>query len=107
MGGVNFNSRINELQNCLAMQAGELKQCQGQANLEAEMRWQAEIKINELVRTIQAAEENNQRLEIEVEKWKLVAEQYKTRAVKYDQAMRKILDSIEEVKSEFDGRGAD
>ena len=51
-GGVSFNSRINELQSRLTMQVGELKQWQNLANSEAEMRWQAEKKINELERII-------------------------------------------------------
>ena len=97
-GGVSFNSRINELQSRLTMQVGELKQWQNLANSEAEMRWQAEKKINELERIIQAAEKDNQRLKIEVQEWKLVAEECKTRAMKYDQAMRKILVCLEEVK---------
>jgi len=37
-------------------------------------------------------------LKIEVQEWKLVAEECKTRAMKYDQAMRKILVCLEEVK---------
>ena len=66
------------------------------------MRWQAEMKINELERVIQATEQDNRRLKIEVQEWKLVAEQCKTRAMKYEEAMRKILVYLEEVKPEFD-----
>jgi len=93
---------INDLQNSLTMQVDELKQWQDQANSEAEMRWQAEMKINELERIIQVAQKDNQRLEIEVQEWKLVAEQCRTRTIKYDQAMRKILIYLEEVKPELD-----
>jgi endoglucanase Acf2 len=101
-GGVSFNSRINDLQNSLTMQVDELKQWQDRADSEAEMRWQAEMKINELERIIQVAQKDNQRLEIEVQEWKLVAEQCRTRTMKYDQAMRKILIYLEEVKPELD-----
>jgi hypothetical protein len=42
------------------------------------------MKASKLERIIQAAEKDNQRLEIEVQEWKLVAEQYKTRTMKYN-----------------------
>jgi hypothetical protein len=47
------------------------------------MRWQAKMKINELERIIQAAEKGNQRLKIEVQEWKLIAEECKSNAMKY------------------------
>jgi hypothetical protein len=102
-GGVSFNSRIDELQNRLTIQDGELKQWQNQADLEAEMRWQAEMKTSELERIIQVVKEDNKRLEIEVQKWKLEAERCKTRAMEYDRAMRNILVCLEEVKPGFNG----
>jgi chromosome segregation ATPase len=102
-GGVSFSSRIHELENRLAMQVSELKQWQKRAESEEEMRRQAGIKINELQRIIEEAQKDRERLGIDVQEWKLQAEQCQTRAMKYDQAMRKLLAYLQEVRPELDG----
>jgi hypothetical protein len=68
---------------------------------EAEMRHQAEMKMDELERITQATQRDKQGLETDIEEWKLIAEQYRARAMKYNQAMRKILVCLEEVKPEL------
>lgn len=102
-GGVSFSSRIHELQNRLEMQTRELKQWQKRAESEEEMRRQAEININELQRIIEEAQTDRERLGIDVQEWRLLAEQCQARATKYDQAMRKVLSYLEEARPELDG----
>jgi hypothetical protein len=93
---------ITDLQNRLSMQADELRHWRNRASLEGEMRQQAEMKVRELERTIHTAEEYNQRLESNVQEWKLAAEQDKARAMTYRQALAKISVCLKDLTSELD-----
>lgn len=66
------------------------------------MRRQAEIKINELQGIVEEAEMDRERLRIDVQEWKSLAEQYQARVIKYGQAMRKSMAYLEEVRPELD-----
>ena len=70
--------------------------------MKEELRQQAEIKANELQRIIEEAHEDRERLGIDVQKWRLLAEQCQARTTNYDQAMRKVLTYLEEVRLELD-----
>lgn len=87
----------------MEMQTGELEQWQKRAESKEEMIQQAETKINELQKIIEEAQRDRERLGIDVEKWRLIAEQCQARTTKYDHAMRKVLAYVEEARPELDG----
>lgn len=85
------------------MQTRELEQWQQQAQLEEEMRRQAELKINELQISIQEAQKDRERLGVDVQEWRLLAEQCQARTTKYSQALKKVSAYLEEARPELDG----
>jgi hypothetical protein len=85
------------------MQTRELEQWRQRAESEEEMRRQAEIKINELQKSIQKAQKDRERLGVDVQEWRLLAEQCQARTTKYDQVMRKVSAYLEEARPELEG----
>ncbi|KAG9230080.1 hypothetical protein BJ875DRAFT_385931 [Amylocarpus encephaloides] len=102
-GGVSFSSRIHELQTRLEMQTSELEQWQQRAQSEVEMRRQTELKINELQINIQEAQKDRERLGVDVQEWRLLAEQCQARTKKYSQALQKVSAYLEDTRPELDG----
>lgn len=100
--GASFHSRIYELQSRLTIQTSELRQWQSKVESESEIRQQAERRVGELERMIQAIRDDNQRLECHIQDWKIIAERCETRKIKLEQAMTKILICLEEIESEPD-----
>lgn len=84
------------------MQTRELEQWQQRARSEEDMRRQAELKINELQISIQEAQKDRERLGIDIQQWKLLAEQCQARTTKYGQALRNVSAYLEEARPELD-----
>jgi chromosome segregation ATPase len=101
-GGDSFHSRIIELQRSLAIQMSELKEYHNKAESESVLRHQAEAKVEELERRLQTILNDNQRLKVNVQDWKLVAERHEKRKEGLEQATQKILACLEEVAAEPD-----
>ncbi|KAH8800815.1 hypothetical protein F5884DRAFT_862741 [Xylogone sp. PMI_703] len=98
---ISFNSRINELECRLRLQEDDLHRWQCRADSEAEMRRQAEIRVNELERTIEVAQEDKKRLQKAMQECKAMAEQHAAKATTYSQVVIKIVDCLEGIEPGF------
>lgn len=77
----------------------ELTTGKDRAASEYEMREKAQKESNQLKKTIQEMQMDNQKLERHIQEWKLVAVQASTRANAYCKGLRQIWAPLEEVKS--------
>jgi len=84
------------------MQLEELNRWREQAELEADKRQQDVLSIQQLQRTMKEIQDQNKSLEIDVRRWKLLAEQYQSRVSQHERSIKKALAFLGEAQLEFD-----
>ena len=95
MGGPKRRKSISSRLTC------ELNKWRNQAAEELEIRHQAEEKVDYLQNVIKESQEDNQKLELHIQEWKLVAEQSQSSVIKYRDGMSRFFVLSAELKSDF------
>ena len=93
--------KINELRESETKLICEVNKWRNQAATDLEKRYRVEEKLNCLEVVIQAARNDNQKLEQHIKEWKSVAEQSQSSAMKYRDGMSRLFILLAELKSEL------
>ena len=80
---VSFVARIDELHKENTRLSRELNEWKNRAAIESDRRRAAEHEIRQLKITIQQFQADSKKLEMHINEWKLIAEESRTKAVKY------------------------
>jgi predicted nucleic acid-binding Zn-ribbon protein len=96
---VSFTAEVNELQKSNASLSSELSQWKYQADLELEIKIQAEKTVNRMNIAVQEVQRDNEKLEHYIQEWKLIAKRLQGKIVRYYEEICKIFAILEELKS--------
>ena len=98
---VSFLAKIDKVHQENVRLACEIRKWEHGTAIESERRQTAELEASQLRGTIRQLHMDNKKLKKHISEWKSIAEESKSKAVRYCREMSKVFVVLEEVKSEL------